>query len=274
MQMVDSVSADYAGVINWREAIDSVGTSRFASETVRTLEAWAGVDHFSAFRLDADKASLLSAASADDGSGVARSLGALYAMPDFCRSDPMIEMAKRAISAGRVVVLQADSDQLPDDELRQRIFQSQDVCDRVFICGERDGRWLGLSMVRTHRRGRFNADDIGCIRAMADTWLSLIAAHERLMPPPAPEPSAALLGSVAEIEDKLRELMPSLTRRETQVCARILRGMSTPGIAIDLGLREDSVATYRKRAYRRLFIGTRFELIQRFITPAPAVTRH
>ena len=110
---------------------------------------------------------------------------------------------------------------------------------------------------------------------MADTWLSLIAKHDRLVGSArATEPGATLLGSVGDIEFRLRELMPSLTPRETEVCARILRGMSTPGIAIDLTLQEDSVATYRKRAYRRLTIGTRFELIQRFLGASQPLTHH
>jgi DNA-binding CsgD family transcriptional regulator len=53
----------------------------------------------------------------------------------------------------------------------------------------------------------------------------------------------------------------NLPRRELEVCARILLGLSSTGMAIDLGLSEATVKTYRKRAYQRLSIGCERELI-------------
>jgi DNA-binding CsgD family transcriptional regulator len=68
------------------------------------------------------------------------------------------------------------------------------------------------------------------------------------------------LGNLPEIEQCLLSCTP-LPRREVQVCARILFGVSSPGIAIDLDLRETTVKTYRKRAYQRLAIGSERELL-------------
>lgn len=274
MQILETTPAVSLSGINWSDAIDTVGTDGFARATVRALDRLAGVEHYAAFGLDDDNVTLLSAASVH-GDDTALAMGNLYTMPDICRRDPTIPMAKRASGDGDVVMLRVDPARLDDAQLREQVYLSRGVCDRVFVCGRRGEHWYGVSMIRTRRRGAFSPEDIGCIRAMADTWLSLIAKHDHLAGSVrAAEPAAALLGSVADIEARLRELMPTLTRRETQVCARILRGMSTPGIAIDLALREDSVATYRKRAYRRLMIGTRFELIQRFIGATQARTRH
>jgi DNA-binding CsgD family transcriptional regulator len=53
----------------------------------------------------------------------------------------------------------------------------------------------------------------------------------------------------------------SLPPREVEVCARILIGVSSAGIAVDLNLCEGTVKTYRKRAYQRLSIGSERELI-------------
>jgi len=51
-----------------------------------------------------------------------------------------------------------------------------------------------------------------------------------------------------------------LTRRERQVCERILLGFSTIGIGLDLDIAPTSVATYRKRAYAKLEISSQNEL--------------
>lgn len=53
----------------------------------------------------------------------------------------------------------------------------------------------------------------------------------------------------------------SLSKREGEVCARILYGLSTCGIALDLGIGKESVMTYRKRAYARLRIASQRELL-------------
>src|SRR5690606_16731246 len=50
-------------------------------------------------------------------------------------------------------------------------------------------------------------------------------------------------------------------KREVEVCARILHGMSSIGIALDLGVSEETVRTYRKRSYQRLQIASERELL-------------
>jgi DNA-binding CsgD family transcriptional regulator len=64
----------------------------------------------------------------------------------------------------------------------------------------------------------------------------------------------------------LREADWGLSVRELQVSARILFGISALGISIDLGLGEDTIATYRKRLYARLSIGSRHELMQKYLS--------
>jgi len=51
-----------------------------------------------------------------------------------------------------------------------------------------------------------------------------------------------------------------LTRRERQVCERIMLGYTTTGIGLDLDIAPTSVATYRKRAYAKLSISSQNEL--------------
>ena len=52
-----------------------------------------------------------------------------------------------------------------------------------------------------------------------------------------------------------------LTRREAEVCAGVLYGMTSMGIALELGISEESAMTYRKRSYNRLKIGSQRELL-------------
>ena len=48
--------------------------------------------------------------------------------------------------------------------------------------------------------------------------------------------------------ERLSKIDPSLTQRERQVCARVLLGMSSESIGLDLEIKTQSVLTYQKRA--------------------------
>ena len=68
-------------------------------------------------------------------------------------------------------------------------------------------------------------------------------------------------GGGGELADHLAGLLSArLTRREVAVVVRVLKGMRTEGIAIDMGLKPASVITFRKRAYAKLGIATQAEL--------------
>ncbi len=59
---------------------------------------------------------------------------------------------------------------------------------------------------------------------------------------------------------RLREIDAGLTRRELSVCALALAGMTIEGTALNLGLKNTSVITYRKRAYAKLGISSLNEM--------------
>ena len=57
---------------------------------------------------------------------------------------------------------------------------------------------------------------------------------------------------VHNIISKAREPFDRLTKRERQVCERIVLGYTSVGIGLDLQIEPSSVITYRRRAYEKL----------------------
>jgi DNA-binding CsgD family transcriptional regulator len=92
--------------------------------------------------------------------------------------------------------------------------------------------------------------------ALAAIARNHVEARARAVGAPADQP----LSCLKTIQACLIE-MAEMPKRELEVCARIIFGISTVGIAIDLGVCESTVKTYRKRAYQRLSIGSERELI-------------
>lgn len=247
---VDGIACVAPSRFDWRDPIDSLGTERFGDTLLQGLRQLADVDSCIAVDLDGPRATVLFSDASLERTSV----------PDIPAWAPMPVHTEAC-----VVRLEAST-----LEISRRPVSGP--CDGILVQGRRDGRAYGLAFLRTSRQGPFTESEIDRIRSASDPWLSLLAKHKiLLLAHRSGDPSDALLaGDVSQLEEKLRQYMPTLSRSERKVCARILRGMSTPGIALDLNLQDGSVATYRKRAYRRLGIGTRLELIRLFMSASRA----
>jgi DNA-binding CsgD family transcriptional regulator len=75
--------------------------------------------------------------------------------------------------------------------------------------------------------------------------------------------------------EHLREVLLAgaygLSTREADVCASIILGYTTQGIGLTLGMSPNTVATYRKRAYRKMGISRQTELFSKYFK---VVNRH
>jgi DNA-binding CsgD family transcriptional regulator len=239
--------------VDWRHAIDSLGTERFGAALLRGLRQLAGVDSCVAVDLEGPRTTVLFSDTTLERTCVPAipALAPMSAHPDA--------------SVVRLDASAVGSLWRPESS----------ACDGILVQGQRDGRAYGLAFFRMTDQEPFTDSEVDCIRSASDTWLSLLAKHKRLVQADrSDDPSHALLADdVPRLEAKLQHYLPTLSRSEMRVCARILWGMSTPGIAVDLNLQPGSVATCRKRAYRRLGIGTRLELIRMFMSACMASGR-
>ena len=64
------------------------------------------------------------------------------------------------------------------------------------------------------------------------------------------------------VDGNRRSAAAILSEREASVCTGIILGMTSEGIALDLGISVNTVRTYRKRAYARLMISSQNELMK------------
>lgn len=130
--------------------------------------------------------------------------------------------------------------------------------ETILISMRRDRETICLVVVPTPGRAPVAEDTIDWLRGAA--WLLLAAASKHAALTLEKPDLAPALTSLEEIEACLT-CAADLSRRESEVCARILYGLSSYGIALDLGIGKESVMTYRKRAYNRLGIASQRELL-------------
>ncbi len=131
--------------------------------------------------------------------------------------------------------------------------------EKLSFVRRRGSRHYVLSFYRNRDRPGASADALG---TLAEIVLPLLRKQVELMRGDDPD-----LPLGRRLEQRLTMSYPALTRREREVCARTLIGMTAEAIAIalDLGIGATTVLTYRRRAYERYGISTAHEMIAKIL---------
>lgn len=241
--------------------IDALGTDSFEVETLRYLNQTSGAEHYTVYRMRGRKPEFLGGASVR-GAHAVRSRRSQAAAGERSYNDLFAAHRAASAAAGPVVVHEDVHDL--DDRALRLAFERFQIVDRVMLCGRRLDDVYAISLLRSQDTGQFQERQIGNLSADAEALIAACAKHAVIHWDRAR--AAQGFDSVEQIEARLRSSDWKLSERELQVSARILFGISAIGIALDLGLGEETIATYRKRLYARMAIGSRHELFQKYLT--------
>lgn len=260
--------------------VDCIGQERFGASFANFLHSLCGADHFAAFRMQRDELSEVAACCVQP-EHTARDRVESYVRQGLWKSDPAMSEAQRCVEGPTPTIIHVDFSDRNYVDLRLRVYPH--VRDRILLCGRAEGSAFGLSVLRSDPHAPFASEAIERLGRTAELLVSMLAKHADVC---QSRPNVAqALTTLAEIENCI-VATSSLPRREAEVCARILYGLSSVGIALDLKVSEETVKTYRKRAYQRLTIGSERELLtwylarwgrwraERFKAPAAAPALH
>ncbi len=234
-------------------AIAALGRAAFASELLAALNRAVPVDHVCLMRIeDRARPPVLESASWRGGTHVAEVqrayLGGLY------RFDPNL-----GLPAGPgVAVLHLRRDALAHAEYREACYARAGLLERLTVASAEAGQLVLLNLYRLEASGVFSAGEIEVVEGLSRFLAALAIKHANML--------GMLLRSrdrtdrIAAVAARLHALDGRLTRRETDVLSRALLGVTSEGIALDLGIGLNTVLTYRKRAYARLGVSSQAEL--------------
>jgi len=235
--------------------IDSIGYERFGPALANYLHHLCGADHFAAFRLGPNELREVAACCVQP-EHTARDRVESYVKQGLWKSDPAMTEAQRCVQGTAPTLIHVDFSDDGYTDLRPRVYPH--VRDRILLCGRGATGAYGLSVLRSDPHAPFATDAIDQLGRSADLLMALLGKHSDIC---QTRPNVALaLTSLPGIESCI-VAVSELPRREAEVCARILYGLSSVGIALDLTVSEETVKTYRKRAYQRLAIGSERELL-------------
>jgi DNA-binding CsgD family transcriptional regulator len=241
------------------DVVDASGTDRFGAALLNHLQEACRADYCAVFRVGPE-APMELATGSGDGSQVARQRVASYLERKVWTRDPAMVYAQSRLGAQEPMLMRVDVAHVGDEVMRETIWPR--IRDRLVVAGRSGDCTYSMSILR-EGRGGFTQAEIERVADSADVLISLLAKHAELTGTPSRD-VAGVISSLPEIEACIAALSP-LTRREAEVCARILYGLTTTGIALDLGVSNETVKTFRKLAYRRLGIGSERELLQWYL---------
>jgi DNA-binding CsgD family transcriptional regulator len=235
--------------------VNAIGESCFGPVLAQYLNDLCGAYHFAAFRFEKDELCEVAACCVEP-ERTARDQVDSYVTQGWWRHDPAMMEVKRGAGVHGPKVIHVDLGDSSYVPIRTSVYPH--VRDRLLLCGHGPYVGFGLSLVRADTQTPFALDAMDKVANSAELLMAVLSKHSQLCH--SRRTVAQAITDLRAIESCIVST-GTLPRREAEVCARILYGMSSVGIALDLSVSEETIKTYRKRAYQRLVIGSERELL-------------
>jgi DNA-binding CsgD family transcriptional regulator len=201
---------------------------------------------------------------------IARKSAAEYVSSRY-REDPKVT----ARSGGRAPTVYLTSAEGELDVLHRPRLEPR-ISSQLVQLSVLDGVLYRLSLYRGERVGAFYAKDVIAMRSLGRFTVPAVHRHIDLGAQSGGIPHD-VRGSIPNVSAKLNtpemrehltqvflETPQRLSRREAEVCAGIVLGYSTVAIGLNLQIACNTVATHRKRAYKKLGVCSQSELFARY----------
>ncbi|MDH2355198.1 helix-turn-helix transcriptional regulator [Bradyrhizobium sp. SSUT112] len=234
--------------------IDLAGAETFPGTLFKMAHAMTGCGHLTAFAFDRDADPLVLIAENAGQRPVARDVANHY-RSTYWRHDLANQvMAGTPTSGSATWCIRTRASEIKHSDYRSACYTSVGLGDRICIAGAPANRTIRINLYRSGGNA-FSDSDEALIARGADMLLALIARHAR-------DARAAQRGPAQDVRARLLRVAPVLSTREADVCAGIMEGLTSEGIALRLDIGINTVLTYRKRAYARLGISSQNELLR------------
>ena len=221
--------------------ISCIGGTSFPRDALAQLNRWLPVAWWSVYRLFDDRPPTMYASASFHVPDGTRDSFQVY-RSGLYKADQTFMAARD--HDGAQMLLHWHANEIPHAH-RESIYSRYGLAERLSIVfRDADETLLAVNLYRTDEQPGFSDQEMVAVGGTAGLLLSCVQRH------------VSLCGAIPRNDAALG----MLTRRERDVCERMLKGISYDGIAADLGVSAGTVKTYRDRAFDRLGIHHRNEL--------------
>ncbi|HEX7709899.1 MAG TPA: helix-turn-helix transcriptional regulator [Sphingomonadaceae bacterium] len=172
--------------------------------------------------------------------------------------DPTLHSLPAANRAGLTLVNVLKANRIGDATYRRTCFEKPAFSQKISVAqADAGGEWAIVNMYLGQQGiGEHIVQQLAAFGTLVVPFLRLRSRISGFA-----GPSGATEHVDERIGRKLRRRFPTLTERETRVCALTMLGKTSGEIATTLGIRPGTVITYRRRAYERLGVGNAASLL-------------
>ena len=272
-----SIAGSEDWLIKLNKTIAKLGQAEFEDSLFELVNAMVCVDHCVVFinNNDGSTAHLFTKSKLSDD--ICRTLAKAYTERFHVR-DPKLDVLKP--DAGQpgdnpITLLPHTPVAAYDEGYKARFFTDTGLVDKVSSLLQTRQYTIYCSFYRLAESGRFEKPEFDELSRILPMLTNLIFKHSRLAGlkekenQPDPIITQVPLGRTSEASanllDSKNEVFAQLTEREQQVCIRILQGLTSEAISLDLNVAISTIHTYRKRAYAKLGISSQNELFSLYL---------
>lgn len=147
----------------------------------------------------------------------------------------------------------------PDKHHLRKVFGRVGVLERISVTSKGSSFSSQSFFLRSSKDGPISVNELTGFAEILPLAHELIALRHQIVGSEAHEllPPA----SVSRLRARGISTFLLLSKRETDVCDCLVKGLSTRGSALHLGISETTVRTLRRRSYRKLNITSGYELL-------------
>ncbi|PCJ30939.1 MAG: hypothetical protein COA93_11675 [Alphaproteobacteria bacterium] len=241
------------------ELILSLGKKDFFQCLSRTLGKMVYIDHVVLFAFDHEFIPRFVDGTSRNMGSITSKLSQLYEKSFYYYDDPNLKWIGRTDKQNNAPLIQqllaAD---IVNAAYRKYIYEDHGLLERISIIDHEQQKWFVLNLYRDVETGCFNSKEMAHFQKQAPLISALIKRHLSLLPPIIWHMNT--VPSIEKLEGLVAGLGQNLSKREIEVCARSLQGMTREAVSLDLGIKPPTVATFMSRAYAKLRISSLNEL--------------
>jgi len=241
--MSSAMAGDAGGQVMVAGLIGCVGDPCFGQRAIEQMTQVVPVDWWTVYRLHREAPPDLHFAGS-----LARydcSAAAFHAYRDgMWRHDIAVEALRETGASGAGALSHLHAREFAPEH-RRRIYDRHGLSERLTVACASGDTLLAANLYRRTGAQPFSDEECDILQHAGQLLLACVQRQLQLQASP---PVAAVTA------------FELLTRREREVCERLLRGWTHEGVAADLEISATTVKTYRDRAFEKLGIHHRSEL--------------
>lgn len=245
------------------ELIESLGRKDFDECFFRLYDEILGIAHCTVFEfIKFEQARIIMAVSMNPEVDKSAKFLAYDYVNGFFLEDPYLIELKNIEKPEQPEWKIGDPQKIEDIEYRTKFYDKPRLLHELILSYKDKRHSLIATLYRHNSQGPFTGREKKRASLYVDLSLKLLNKHIELLNFEAENTEQENKTPYQRVYELLMK-QDVLSPREAEICAMILVGYTTLGISLNLEISINTVATHRKRAYKKLGIATQNELFCR-----------